>query len=133
MLDSPPNRAPRQMTRKEKFGKLVLLEESEKTGLGVEYRAAKLGPSGLEKIVTILRLKPAISGEPEVARSLMDQAKLAAQLQNPNILKIFGIGKVEQCYYISYEFLEGRSLRAVLDRCREEAFPFAADHALLVA
>jgi serine/threonine-protein kinase len=121
------------MTRKEKFGKLVLLEESEQTGLGVEYRAAKLGPAGLEKIVTILRLKPAISGQPEVARALMEQAKLAAQLQNPNILKIFGIGKVEQSYYISYEFLEGRSLRSILDRCREEVFPFAADHALLVA
>ena len=40
----------------------------------------------------------------------MDQAKVAAQLQNPHILKIFGIGKVEQTYYISYEFTEGKSL-----------------------
>jgi TonB family protein len=121
------------MALREKFGKLVLLEEGEGTALGQEYRAAKLGSAGLEKIVTILRLNASISGNPEIARSLMDQAKVAAQLQNPHVLKIFGIGKVEQSYYISYEFVEGRSLRAVLDRCRQEAFPFQIDHALLIA
>jgi serine/threonine protein kinase len=121
------------MTEREKFGKLVLLEQTETTGLGSEYRAAKLGPAGLEKIVTILRLSPSISGNADVARSLMDQAKVAAQLQNPNIMKIFGIGKVEQTYYISYEFAEGKSLRAILDRCRQEAFPLQVEHALLIA
>ena len=42
----------------------------------------------------------------------MDQVKIAAQLQNPNILKIFGIGKVDATYYVSYEFVEGKSLQA---------------------
>jgi TonB family protein len=120
------------VAQREKFGKLVLLELTETTGLGPEYRAAKLGPAGLEKIVTILRLSPGVSGNAEVARSLMDQAKVAAQLQNGNILKIFGIGKVDQTYYISYEFVEGKSLRAVLDRCRQESFPLQVEHALLI-
>jgi TonB family protein len=121
------------MAPREKFGKLVLLEESDTTGLGQEYRAAKLGSAGLEKIVTILRLGPAISGHPEIARSLMDQAKVAAQLQSPHILKIFGIGKVEQTYYISYEHTEGKSLSAILDRCRQEVFPLQIEHSLLIA
>jgi TonB family protein len=121
------------MAPREKFGKLVLLEESDLTGLGQEYRAAKLGPAGLEKIVTILRLGPAISGQAEIARSLMDQAKVAAQLQNPHILKIFGIGKVEQTYYISYEHTEGKSLGAILERCRQEVFPLQVEHSLLIA
>ena len=118
---------------RERFGKLVLLHETEVTPLGSEYRAAKLGPAGLEKIVTILRLKTEISVQPEPARRLMDQAKGAAQLQNPNILKILGIGKVDQAYYISYEFVLGKSLQQMLDRCRVEQFPFAPDHALFIA
>ena len=125
--------ASNSMATREKFGKLVLLEESDATGLGPEYRAAKLGSAGLEKIVTILRLSPAISGNPEIARSLMDQAKVAAQLQSPHVLKIFGIGKVEQTYYISYEHTEGKSLRAILERCREEVFPLQIEHSLLIA
>jgi TonB family protein len=121
------------MTRKERFGKLVLLEETEASLLGTDYRAAKLGATGLEKIVTLLRLRPAVSANGEAARRLMDQVKLAAQLQSPNILKIFGIGKVEASYYVTYEFLEGRSLQQILDRCRQEGYPFAIDHALLIA
>ena len=121
------------MFRKEKFGKLVLLEETGTAALGSEYRAAKLGTGGLEKIVSVVRLKPAISGNADLARALMDQAKIAAQLQNPNIVKLLGIGKVEQAYYISLEHVEGKSLRALLDRCREESFPFSVEHALLVA
>jgi TonB family protein len=121
------------MAPREKFGKLVLLEESDVTGLGQEYRAAKLGPAGLEKIVTILRLGAPISGNAEIARSLMDQAKVSAQLQNPHILKIFGIGKVDQTYYISYEHTEGKSLLAILERCRQEIFPLQIEHTLLIA
>jgi TonB family protein len=121
------------MTRKERFGKLVLLAETDAALLGTDYRAAKLGATGLEKMVTLLRLRPAISAHPEAARSLMDQVKIAAQLQNSNILKIIGIGKVDASYYVTYEFLEGRTLQQILDRCRQESYPFAIDHALLIA
>ena len=121
------------MAKKEKFGKFVLLEEVENVGIGHEYRAAKLGTTGLEKIVSVLRLKPPLASNAEAVKSLMDQVKFAAQLQNPNVLKIYGIGKVDAAYYISYEFLEGKSLRAIFTRCRQEGFPFSVDHALLIA
>ncbi len=121
------------MGKREKFGKLVLLDAIEEGGMGSEHRAAKLGPAGLDKIVTVLRLQPAISANAEAARILMDQVKLAARLQNPNIVKIFGIGKVDQSYYISFEHIEGRSLKTILRRCRQEAFPFSVEHALLIA
>src|SRR5688572_14637825 len=121
------------MAKKEKFGKFVLLEEMETSGLGTEYRAAKLSATGLEKIVSVLRLKPAVSAKPEGVKALMDQVKFAAQLQNPNIVKIYGIGKVDSSYYVSYEFLEGKSLRAIFNRCRQDGFPFSVDHALLIA
>src|SRR5438093_11456008 len=112
------------MAKKEKFGKFVLLEEIESSGMGAEYRAAKLSQTGLEKIVSVLRLGPTVSANADVAKSLMDQAKVAAQLQNPNIVKIYGIGKVDAAYYISYEFIEGKSLKAIFNRCRQEGFPF---------
>jgi TonB family protein len=121
------------MAKREKFGKFVLLDEIEASGLGTEYRAAKLGAAGLEKVVALLRLGPGLSGNADVAKHLMDQAKAAAQLQNPNIAKIFGIGKVDASYYISYEFIEGKSLKSILSRCRRDGFPFSVDHTLLIA
>ncbi len=121
------------MAKKEKFGKFVLLDEVESSGLGSEYRAAKLGSTGFEKIVALLRLGPELSKNANFAKNLMDQAKLAAQLQNPNISRIYGIGKVDAAYYISYEFVEGKSLKGILARCRLDGFPFSVDHTLLIA
>src|SRR6185369_3072690 len=121
------------MAKKEKFGKFVLLDEIETSGIGTEYRAAKLSQTGLEKIVSVLRLNPTISVSGDIAKSLMDQAKFAAQIQSPNIVKIYGIGKVETAYYISYEFIEDKSLKAIFNRCRTEGFPFSVDHTLLIA
>src|SRR5712691_5666295 len=99
------------MVTKERFGKFILLE----------------------KIDSVERLKPSLAANAEVAKSLLDQVKVAAQIQNPNVVKIFGIGKIDSSYYISYEFLEGKSLKAVFKRCRQEGFPFSVDHALLIA
>src|SRR5688500_10186578 len=102
------------MTKREKFGKFVLLEEIDASGLGAEYRAAKLGPDGFEKIVTVLRLTPALSANAEAVKLLMEQVKLAAQLQNANIIKILGIGgRVGSPCWVSYEFFEGKSLKAI--------------------
>jgi TonB family protein len=121
------------MAKREKFGKFVLLEDLETSALGTEFRAAKLGATGLERIVSVLRLSPALSASAETAKGLMDQVKVAAQLQSPNVIRIYGIGRVDALYYVSYEFVEGKSLRLTLDRCRRDAFPFSIDHALLIS
>ncbi|HEY7511088.1 MAG TPA: serine/threonine-protein kinase, partial [Vicinamibacteria bacterium] len=121
------------MARKEKFGRFVLLEEVETSGLGIEYRAAKLSPTGLEKIVSLLRIKPSVAAHGDVVKALMEQVKFAAQIHNPNLLRIHGIGKVDAAYYISFEHVEGKSLRAIFDRTRQEGFPFSVDHTLLIA
>jgi TonB family protein len=122
------------MALPEKFGKFVLLEEIDTSGLGVEYRAARLGAAGLEKIVTVLRLAPSLSANAEAVKLLMDQVKFAAQLSSPNVVKILGIGgKVGSPCWVSYEFLEGKSLKAVFGRTQEDRFPFSVDHGLLIA
>ena len=122
------------MAKREKFGKFVLLEEIDHSGLGTEYRAAKLGPTGLEKIVTVLRLAPSLSANADAVKLLMDQVKFAAQLHSPNIVKVLGIGgKVGSPCWVSCEFIEGKSLKAVFDRTQQDRFPFSVDHGLLIA
>ena len=121
------------MALREKFGKLVLLEETGAGALGLEYRAARLGPAGLDRLVTVLRFGPEVSSNAEATKRLIDEARLAARLQNPGLVRVLGIGRVEHSVYVSTELVEGRSVAAILDRCRGEAFPFAADHALMIA
>jgi TonB family protein len=121
------------MALREKLGRLVLLEETEVSVLGREYRAARLGPTGLDRLVTVLCFAPGVSSQAAVTKRLMDEARLAARLQNPGLVRVLGIGRVEQTFYISTELVEGRTLSAIFERCQRESFPFAADHALMVA
>ncbi len=121
------------MAIREKFGRLVLLEQGEPGPLGLECRAARLGPTGLDRLVTVTRFGPGVSSSVEATRRLMDEARLAARMPSPGLVRVLGIGRVEQSFYVSTELVEGRSLAAILERCRAEAFPFAADHALMIA
>ena len=97
----------------------------------VPRRAAR--PAGLDRLVSVLRFSPAVSPDAEASKRLVDEARLAAQLHNPGLLRVLGIGRVDQSFYVSTELVEGRTLRAVLERCARESFPFAADHALMIA
>jgi TonB family protein len=121
------------MTQRERLGRLVLLEETEASAYGREYRAARLGPAGLDRVVSVLRFSPTVSAHSEVTRRLMEEARVVARLHNPGLVRVLGVGRTDQVFYISSEFVEGRTLGAVFEKCRREQFPFAADHALMVA
>lgn len=121
------------MAPAERFGRLVLLGETRASALGREYRAVRLSPEGFDRFVSVLRLSPAVSSHAEAARRLVEEARLFARPQHSGFARVLGVGRVEQSVYVSSELVEGRPLEAVLARCREEGFPFAAEHGLMVA
>jgi serine/threonine-protein kinase len=116
----------------ERFGKFVLLDEIEAFGVGVEYRAAMLGPAGLDKMVSLLRLGAPVAANADVARAVVERATQAQKLHSPSVVAIVDAGRVDRSVYVASELIEGKSLRAVLDRCRRDGFPLALDHALLI-
>jgi serine/threonine-protein kinase len=120
--------------KRERFGRFVLLQEVDSSGLGSDYRAAKLAPGGgLERIVHLLRVAPKLSANAEFVKALLEHAKSASLLHGPAYVRLLAIGRVEAAYYMAYEYVAGRSLRAILERSRFEGFPLAPDHALLIA
>ena len=53
----------------------------------------------------------------------IDEAKIAVQLNHANIAQIFDLGDVDGSYYIALEYVHGRDLRAMFDRCRNAGEP----------
>jgi serine/threonine-protein kinase len=121
------------MALREKFGRLVLLEETDTGPLGSEYRAARLGPAGFDRLVTVLRFSQRVSADGEATKRLVEEAKVAAQIHSPGLVKMLGVGRVGPSYYLSTELVEGRTVAEVLAECREGGFPFGPDHALMIA
>jgi serine/threonine-protein kinase len=121
------------MALREKFGKLVLLEQTDSGPLGTEYRAARLGPSGFDRLVSVIRLSPAVSAHAQASKRLVEEARLAFNIHKPGLVRVLSVGHVGPTLYLSSELVEGRTLRAVLAGCRDQGFPFGADHALMIA
>ena len=50
----------------------------------------------------------------------IDEAKIAVQLNHANIAQIFDLGKVDDSYFIAMEFVHGKDLRGIFDRCKQK-------------
>lgn len=95
----------------DRIGDLVILDEIGRGGMGIIFRARheRLGREVALKMI----LTGSLATQAHVDRFL-EEAKLVATLQHPNIVQIFDLGEFERQPYISFEFVRGGSLASKL-------------------
>jgi serine/threonine-protein kinase len=91
-------------------------------GLGELYRALDLKT---QKPIAIRLLAPHIAGDEATLDRLRAQVKAASQLQHKNIASTYGMGKEGALRYIAEEFIDGQSLRVLLDKKRKSGRTFS--------
>jgi TonB family protein len=96
------------------FGQYELMEVISTGGMAEVFKARMKGVEGFQKIVAIKRILPHLTENDEFVTMFIDEAKLAAQLQHPNIIHIYDLGKIERSYYIAMEYIDGKDLRSLL-------------------
>src|SRR6185295_18515517 len=74
------------------------------------YKGRIQGPAGFERVFVVKRILPHLSEEPTFIKMFVEEAKLSARLNHPNIVQIFELGSVEGEYFISMEYIRGRDL-----------------------
>ena len=87
------------------------------------YRARLSGESGFEKQVAIKRVLPHLADNQALVQAFIDEARLAAHLQHPNIVQIYDFGRWEATYCIAMEYLAGRDLASLHKAAQETANP----------
>jgi TonB family protein len=115
------------------FGQYELIEPIATGGMAEVYRARMRGVEGFQKIVAIKRILPHLTDNHEFVTMFVDEAKLAAQLQHPNIIHIYDLGKIERSYYIAMEYIDGRDLRSILRTLEEKQAHLPLGLALFIA
>ncbi|WP_375772213.1 serine/threonine protein kinase [Archangium gephyra] len=115
------------------FGQYKLIDRLAVGGMAELFLAQQSGPDGFEKPVVIKRIRPHLSRQSPFVRMFLNEARLAAQLNHPNIVQIHDLGKVGDSYYIGMEYLFGRDMRRVVPKAESLGIPFPMVYALKIA
>ena len=102
----------------EAFGKYELLERIASGGMAEVYRARARGVAGFEKILVIKKLAERLASNKEFTELFIDEARIAVQLQHPNIVQVFELDAVDGTYYMAMEYVQGLDLARLLLRSR---------------
>ena len=74
------------------------------------FKARIQGPAGFERTFVVKRILSHLSGDPAFTRMFIDEAKIAAKLNHPNIVQVFELGAVDNEYFMSMEYVRGHDL-----------------------
>lgn len=95
------------------LGNCQIVAEVGRGGMAVVYRAYQ---STLGRYVAIKVLPPHLAYDGEFVARFQREAQAAANLRHPNIVTIFDVGQQDGLYYIVMQYLEGRTLKEVIEQ-----------------
>jgi serine/threonine protein kinase len=97
------------------------------------YLARVRGAAGFEKVVVLKRILPGIAEDPDFVQMFLDEARLAATLQHPNIADVHDVGEADGQYFFTMEFVYGQDARTIRHEMkkRNEPVPLAASLAII--
>lgn len=101
--------------------KYRLLVELGRGGMGVVSLAVLLGPAGFHKLLALKELRRELRHNPAIVAMFMDEARLAARLNHPNIVQTIEVGTHDGRPFLAMEYLEGQPLRQLVQRALANA------------
>ena len=102
------------------FGKYELLKQIGSGGMAEIYLARAFGVAGFEKQLVIKRIRPDIAQNPRFIKLFINEAKIGVELNHPNIVQVYDLGRVGPIWYMAMELLNGRDLNKIVKRFRGE-------------
>src|SRR6185312_10004705 len=101
------------------FGPYRLVRQIAVGGMAEIHLAKTKGIAGFEKYVALKMIHPNFAEDDQFIQMLVDEAKIAVQLNHGNIAQTFDLGRVGDTYYITMEYVDGADLYKLLRRSSE--------------
>ena len=98
------------------LGRYQVIAEIGAGGMADVFLAVARGPAGFNKLAVIKRLKPRLVEDPEFVEMFLNEARLAARLNHPNIVQTYEVGEQGDSFFLCMEYLEGVTLHRLVGR-----------------
>jgi len=107
----------------ERIGKYRIIAKLGQGGMARVLLTMAEGPHGFNKLLVVKELKDDLAHDPEFLIMFLDEARIAARLNHPNIVQTYEVGSEGDRYWIAMEYLEGQPLNAVFRRIGRKNIP----------
>lgn len=101
------------MARAVYIGRYKVIEEIGRGGMGIVYRGED---PVLDRPVAIKVLPPKKTAQKKAVQRFLREARVSARLDHPHIVKVYDIGEEDGIYHIVMEYVQGDSLREIVER-----------------
>jgi Protein kinase domain len=98
-----------------KIGRYEIVQGLGSGGMAEVYLARSTGEAGFSKKIALKVLQPAFARQPLVVEHFLDEARLASQLDHPNIVQIIDLGRAGDEYFIAMEHVDGADLARLIE------------------
>jgi serine/threonine protein kinase len=96
------------------FGKYELIRRLALGGMGEVFLARQTGGvSGTERLVILKSLLPELAEQDGFVDQFLDEARVAAKLNHPNIVQMYEAGLWNGMYFIAMEYIRGDNLSRI--------------------
>jgi serine/threonine protein kinase len=96
----------------EKFGeRYQIIEEIGQGGMGRVFKAKDLE---LDTIVALKMIKPQFSSDPDIVNRFKRELLLAREILHEHVIRIHDLGEIKGIKYISMNYIEGNTLKEIL-------------------
>ncbi len=118
------------------FGRFDILERIGRGGMCEVYRARVRSGARQGEVVVIKRLSREMAESHEAVDMFIAEADVSRLLKHRNIIQVFETGQESGesggGYYIAMEFVDGKDLGAILDRCRTREILLPVDFSVFL-
>lgn len=90
-----------------------ILQKVAMGGMGSVYKARH---KALDRIVCVKILSPSLTNDKKAVELFLTEARAIAELEHPNIVQVYNVGKERGYYFIVMSFVEGQTLSQIVKK-----------------
>jgi serine/threonine-protein kinase len=100
-------------------GRYALYNEIAAGGMATVHIGRLLGPVGFARTVAVKRLHPQFAKDPEFVSMFLDEARLAARVQHPNVVATIDVVATDGELFLIMDYVRGESLSKLIRTARK--------------
>ncbi|MDB4945144.1 MAG: Serine/threonine-protein kinase Pkn6 [Labilithrix sp.] len=101
-------------------GRYALYHEIAAGGMATVHIGRLLGPVGFARTVAVKRLHPQFAKDPEFVSMFLDEARVAARVQHPNVVATIDVVATDGELFLIMDYIRGESLSKLLRMVRKQ-------------